>query len=125
MRGILDTSVLIREGRAGLADREGTFAISVLTIAELHLGAVMARSTRVRSLRTARLAFVEQTFEALPVDRRISVKYGEIAAETRRLAKRPHVIDALIAATAIVHGVPLFTADDDFDRIPGVEVVKI
>ena len=123
--GILDTSVLIREGRHGLADRDGAFAISVMTIAELHMGAAMARSTRIRSLRIARLALIEQSYEALPIDRRISIKYGEIAAATRRLSSRPHVVDGLIAATAIVHGLPLLTADDDFDRIPGVEVVKI
>ena len=123
--GILDTSVLIREGRVGLADREGTFAISVMSIAELHKGAVVARSIRMRSLRTARLAHVEQLFEALPIDRLIAIKYGEIAAGTQRLSSRPHVADGLIAATAMVYGVPLYTTDDDFDRIPGLEVVKL
>jgi predicted nucleic acid-binding protein len=51
--------------------------------------------------------------------------YVLLLARTRRLQARPHVIDGLIAATALVHGVPVITADDDFDTIPGPEVVKI
>lgn len=123
--GLLDTSVLVPIDGEGLADRPGTFAISVLSIAELHKGIAGARGTRQRAGRVARLALIEQLFEALPVDRRVAVKYGEIAARTRRLAQPPHVIDGLIAATAIVHGVPVITRDRDFDRIPGVRVVRV
>jgi predicted nucleic acid-binding protein len=30
-----------------------------------------------------------------------------------------------IAATAIAHGLPLVTQDDDFDAVPGLELVKL
>ena len=123
--GILDTSVLIDPSPDSIAPREGMFAISVLTLAELHKGTVTARSTRIRAERTARLGLIEQTYQALPIDRRIAIKYGEIAARTNRLQRRPHVIDGLIAATAIVHGVPVYTRDDDYDLIPGVVVVRL
>lgn len=123
--GLLDTSVLVPLDAAGLIDRPGTYAISVLSIAELHKGIAGASGARQRAERVARLALIEQLFEALPLDRRIAVKYGEIAARTRRLEHPPHVIDGLIAATAIVHGVPVVTRDDDFDRIPDVKVVRV
>lgn len=61
----------------------------------------------------------------MPIDRRIAVKYGEVAARTQRLEHRPHIVDGLIAATAIVLDVPVYTRDQDFDRIPGVQVVKV
>jgi predicted nucleic acid-binding protein len=124
MDAILDTSVLIAEDGEGL-ELPGTYAISVLSVAELHRGAVGARSVRVRALRVARLTLVEELYEALPVDRRVAIKYAEIAATMHHLANRPHVIDGLIAATAIVHGLAVCTRDEDFDRIPGLEVVKV
>lgn len=61
----------------------------------------------------------------IPIDRRVAVKFGEIAAMSLRLDNRSHVIDGLIAATAIVLGVPVLTRDHDFDGIPGVEVVIV
>ena len=122
IQGILDTSVLIARARRDLEGREGDYAISVMSVAELHKGAIRARSARDRAARIARLALVEQTFEAIPVDRRIAVKFGEIAATTQRLANRPHVIDGLIAATAIVLGVPVVTRGHDFDDVPGLDV---
>ncbi len=123
--GIVDTSVLIATDEQSFEERQGDYAISVMSVAELHKGAVRARSPRERAARIARLAVVEQTYEVVPIDRRIAVKFGEIAATTLRLANRPHVIDGLIAATAIVLGVPVLTRDHDFDRIPGLEVVIV
>lgn len=124
MDAILDTSVLIAETEEGL-ELPGIYGVSVMSIAELHRGAVTARTAAIRSRRVARLALVEELYETLPIDRRIAVKFGEIAATTSRLANRPHVIDGLIAATAIVLGVPVLTRDHDFDRIPGLEVVIV
>jgi predicted nucleic acid-binding protein len=123
--GILDTSVLIAGVADTLGEREGVYAISVISLAELHRGAVGARSARQRSTRTARLALVESTYLALPVDRRVAIKYGELSARTHHLSNRPHVIDGIIAATALVHRVPVLTYDDDFDRIPDLDVVKL
>jgi predicted nucleic acid-binding protein len=33
--------------------------------------------------------------------------------------------DSWIAATAIAHGLPVATQDDDYDEVPGLEVVKL
>ena len=83
------------------------------------------RRARANEPRGSRLAVVEQTFEAIAVDRRVAVKFGEIAATTQRLTNRPHLIDGLIAATAIVLGVPVFARDHGFDAIPGLDVVIV
>ena len=106
MDAILDTSVLIAESEAGLK-LPGVYGISVMSLAELHRGAVTASSAAIRARRVARLALVEELYATLPVDRQVAVKYGEIAA------------------TAIVLGLPLLTRDHDFDRIPELEVVIV
>lgn len=124
MDAILDTSVLIAETEEGLR-LPGIYGVSVMSIAELHRGAVTAPSASIRSRRVSRLALVEELYRALPIDRRVAVRYGEIAATTQRLANRPHVVDGLIAATAMVHEIPVFTRDHDFDRIPGLDVVIV
>lgn len=125
MDGIIDTSVLIQDSDAALGSRRGDFGISVLSIAELHAGTINARSVRERAERMARLTAVEQLYDSYPVDRRMALKYAQIASSTSRRQRRPHVIDGLIAATALVLGVPVLTRDDDFDRMPGVDVVKV
>lgn len=33
--------------------------------------------------------------------------------------------DSWIAATAIAHGIPVATQDDDYDDVPGLDVVKL
>jgi predicted nucleic acid-binding protein len=35
------------------------------------------------------------------------------------------LLDALIAATAMVEGIPLITQDRDYEAIPGVDVIVI
>ncbi len=123
--GLVDTSVLIAGAPELLGEREGVFGISVMSLAELHRGAVNARSARLRSYRISRLSQIEATYQAFPIDRRVAIRYGELSARTHHLANRPHVVDGLIAATAITLGVPVYTLDNDFDRIPGLDVVKV
>ena len=33
--------------------------------------------------------------------------------------------DSWIAATALAHGLPVATQDDDYDQVPGLQVVKL
>lgn len=100
-------------------------SISALTLCGLHHGALFAEE-RQRSFRLATLVAVERTFEALPVDARVAPHYGRLLSNARRKhGARPRTGDALIAATAISHGLPLYTRDRDFERldIPGLIVV--
>ena len=62
----------------------------------------------------------------LPVDDAVAPRYGRLVAEARRLhGARPRLADALIAATAIAHRLPLYARDRDFERIPGPELVLV
>lgn len=123
MRGLLDTSIFIarEQGRpVGRLPDEG--AISVLTLGELHLGVLLARDARTRAQRLRTLATVERTFDAIPVDDEVARVFAEVAAAARRRSRRPKIVDALIAATAIAHGLPLYSQGRDFAEISGVEV---
>ena len=125
-RGLLDTSIFIaREAGRPLGVLPETAAISVVTIAELHLGVLMAHGLGVRSRRLRTLTAVQSAFEAIPIDPAVAGIFAEVVAEARRLGKRPKIMDAWIAATALAHDLPVYTQDRDFEAIPGVRVRRI
>jgi predicted nucleic acid-binding protein len=107
-RAILDTSVVIADGVAPIP---GVLAISAVTLAELHFGVLVAKTSKVRAERLRRLSVLQQHFEALPVDEAVSVSYGRLAAAVIDAGRRPRrrVMDLLIAATAHAHGARLYT----------------
>ena len=126
MRGLLDTSVFVaREQDRPLGELPDEAAISVMTLAELHVGVLVAEDPIVRAQRLRTLTLVERTFDALPVDDQVARRFVEIVAAARRQGHRPTIVDALIAATAIRHDLPLYTQDDDFGSIPGVHAVRM
>ncbi len=102
-----------------------TAAISVITIAELHLGVLMADDPKIRALRLRTLSAVEALFEPLPIDTAVARAFAEIAAEARRQGTRPKIMDTWIAATAMAHNLPVYTQDEDFGAIPQVRVVRV
>lgn len=59
MRVVLDTSVLI--GEAGPASQDEA-AISVVSLAELHFGLLVAADDAARALRAVRLGVIEARF---------------------------------------------------------------
>jgi len=96
-----------------------------VTLAEIGLGVLIAKRLEDRAARLAVLAEIERRFEPLPVDLAVARAYAEIVAAARRRGARPRPFDGLIAATAVVHGVPVYTRDRDFLRLPGVRVELI
>jgi predicted nucleic acid-binding protein len=108
VRAILDTSVLIAADSPPFADE---LAISVVTLTELHYGVLSARDSAERAERLRRLAILEHTFDALPVDDAVARSYGELAAAVGRIGRNPQsrTADLLIAATAHAHGARLYT----------------
>jgi predicted nucleic acid-binding protein len=98
--------------------------VSVVTVAELRIGVLVATDPSVRAVRMRTLSEVE-ALAALPVDDAVARAFAEIVATAREQGRRPKALDALIAATARAHGVSVYTRDDDFDTMPGVEVVHV
>ena len=96
---------------------EGT--ISAITLCELQHGLRVADESELLS-RASTLSFVESTLEVLPIDATVAPHFGRLMATARRVrGKRIGDANALIAATAAAHGLPLYTRDRDFDGIEG------
>ncbi|MFN2526987.1 MAG: PIN domain-containing protein [Actinomycetota bacterium] len=126
MKGLLDTTVLIaREQGRSLEALPEESAISVVTLAELHIGVLMADEPRVRAQRMLSLSEVERNFDALPVDKDVARNFAMIVADARRRGRRPKIMDAWIAATAATHSLPVYTQDVDFDQLANVQVVRV
>jgi predicted nucleic acid-binding protein len=79
----------------------------------------------VRAARQAVLQQVEADFDPIPFDDRAARAFGRVAASLRAAGRtvRARSYDAMIAAIALAHDLPLYTANpDDFAGIDGLEV---
>ena len=127
MRALLDTSFFVatESGRA-LGDMDGVTQteVSVVTLAELTVGVLMANDAD-RPARVATLSAVESTWDPLPIDAEVARQFAHIAAALRASRRRVPILDALIAATAVVEQIPVVTQDRDYHAIPGVEVIRV
>lgn len=121
---LLDTSVLIglEAGRVDDAEVPDGAAISVITLSELHLGVLAADDPDERRHRLTTLLAAERLFEPIPIDDAVARRFAQVVDSLRRRHRRAPVLDALIAATALEHGLTLYTQDSDFVPIEGLPV---
>lgn len=112
--GLLDTSVLIDLDTIDARSLPVRSRISAVTLAELGLGLHTAGAA-VRPLRAERLQRAQEKFTPLPFGvaeaQRFTHMVGLVVALGR--SPRPRRQDLMIAATASVHGLPLFTRNPD------------
>ena len=128
-RGLLDTSTVILLGRVDdptqLPDDS---VVSAITLAELSVGPLVADSDNERAARQAHLQQAESDFEVVPFDAASARAFGSVAASLRASGRKPaaRAYDALIAATAIAHDLPLYTANPaDFVGIDRLDVRRV
>jgi predicted nucleic acid-binding protein len=129
--GLLDTSVFIaRETKRPLGDLPDHVAVSVVTIGELQLGVLNAADAVGRARRADTLALA-RTADPIPISEAIMVSWARLVADCRAagIHRMVKLTDALIAATAVEHGLPVVTQDDDYDRIAAahapLRVIKV
>lgn len=127
-RALLDTSFVIALARGEevtLANPPVEAAISAVTLCGLHHGVLVAVDEQ-RPGRLATLIYAERRFGVLPVDERVAPHYGRLLAQAKRAGRRRlATADALIAATAAAHELPLITRDRDFESLAGLDVVLV
>lgn len=102
--------------------------ITAITLAELTVGPLVAASDTERAARQAHLQQAESDFDALPFDAAAARAFGRVAASLRESGRKPAArsYDAMIAATALAHALPVYTCNpDDFSGIDGLEVVAV
>lgn len=128
--GVLDTSVVIDLPAIDEALLPIRATITAVTLAELSQGPHLAATPQERSVRLERLQVVEAVFAApLPFDAAAARRYGSLVARVLEASRavRPRRIDLMIAATAAVHALPLFTRNGaDFEGLrDAVDVVVV
>jgi predicted nucleic acid-binding protein len=125
---ILDTSVLIaREGDRPLKRQlPDQVAVSVVSLAELELGVLVAADADTRAQRLRTLSDLRALGGTLPIDERTASAYAQLAAASLAAGRKPRVHDTWIAATALVNHTEVWTQDADFsDFAAAVPVVRV
>lgn len=128
-QGILDTSTVILLPRLRDATKLPVVpTITAVTLAELSVGPLVAQTDAERAARQAHLQQAEADFDPLPFDAAAARAFGQVAADLRRAGRKAsaRAYDALIAATAIARGLPLYTVNpDDFSGINQLRLVEV
>ncbi len=129
--GLLDTSVFIaRETKRPLGKLPHRVAVSVVTIGELQLGVLSASDAASRARRADTLALA-RIADPIPISEPVMTSWARLVADCRAagIHRMVKLTDALIAATAIEHGLAIVTQDDDYDRIAAahtpLRVIKV
>jgi tRNA(fMet)-specific endonuclease VapC len=128
-RGVLDTSTVIMLSR--IADANSLPAeplITTVTLAELSVGPLVAKTDQERAARQAHVQQAESDFDPLPFDAPAARAFGRVAASLRRAGREPgaRAYDAMIAATAISNDLPVYTCNPtDFAAVDGLTVIAV
>ena len=127
-RGILDTSTVILLPR--LSDPTLLPAeplITAVTLAELSVGPLVARTDQQRAARQAHLQQAETDFDPIPFDAAAARSFGQVAASLRRIGRKSTTrLRRHDRGHSLANGLPLYTCNpSDFSGIDGLEVVAV
>jgi predicted nucleic acid-binding protein len=129
--GLLDTSVFIaRETGRRLGELPDQVAVSVVTLGELQLGVLAADDDATRARRGDTLALA-RTADPITITEAVMGSWARLVIDCRAVGvhRTVKLTDALIAATAIEHGLPVVTQDDDYAQIarahPALQVISV
>jgi tRNA(fMet)-specific endonuclease VapC len=127
--GLLDTSAVIALPLIVDSDQlPDVPLIAAITLAELSAGPLATDDPVERARRLAQVQQAEADFDPLPFDAAAARAFARVTASYRRAGRRSRArtMDALIAATALANGRPLYTCNPaDFDGIDGLTVRTI
>ena len=129
--GLLDTGIFIaREVARRLGQLPDRVAVSVISLGELELGVLAADDGEVRARRADTLALARES-DPIPLSESVMMAWAHLVNDCRRagLHCTVRLTDALIAATAVAHGLPVVTQDADFDQMANahhlLRVIKV
>lgn len=126
----LDTSFLIdllrgkkrvKELKDELDRTETRLAVAAPSVMELWSGSYQARE---KASDQAKVAELLESLEILPLDGRTAKEAGEIEAQLLEKGIIIQPEDVMIAGIARLHGEKVVTRDEDYVRVPGLQVFK-
>ncbi|MGQ0745113.1 MAG: type II toxin-antitoxin system VapC family toxin [Acidimicrobiales bacterium] len=124
--GLADTSLFIALEQARIIN--GTpperIAVSVVTVAELSLGVLAARTGEQRGQRLKTLRRAE-ALDPLPIGPEVAHSWARLRLSLRDSGRRMPINDSWIAATALDAGIPVVAQDSDYDDVPGLSVIRL
>lgn len=126
--GLLDTSTVILFERLDEDSLPAVPLVSAVTLAELSVGPLVADDDAERAARQARLQQAEADFDPLPFDADAARAFGRVAASLRQAGRKvqARAYDAMIAATALAHDLPLYTVNPaDFQGVADLDLRTI
>lgn len=123
---VIDTNVAIACMNAPLQARRqfapsAVFYLPVIVEGELFFGARKSRRVAENLMRVEH--FVETTHR-LVIDGVVARRFGEVKAQLRAKGTMIPENDVWIAATAMVHMLALVTADNHFESVEGLNVIR-
>lgn len=124
--GVIDTSVVIDLGDLAPGMLPIRPRISTITLAELALGLHTTRLSSERAVRGERIQQAEAGFDPLPFTTSAARRFGQFVGLVKGIGRNPppRRQDLMIAATASVNDLPLFTRNpDDFRGLESVLTV--
>jgi predicted nucleic acid-binding protein len=124
---VLDSSMIIHHTRLG-NKRHSFFLrsllvynpnLSVISIYEIELGAY-------RAGRLSDIAALQVDFKILPLTQEIAQRAASLDADLIRRNRQIGIKDTFIAATCLVHNLPLLTVNvRHFDHIGGLQLIEL
>ena len=129
-RGLLDTAIFIARESGRPIDEDllpDEAATTVITLAELHAGVLVAADTATRAQRLATLESVAD-MHTFRVDEAAARVWAQMRVHLAETGRRVRVNDLWIAAVAAANRLPVVTQDDDFEPVRGVAglaVIKV
>lgn len=126
MTRFLDTSVLIRFERSFRKLRElGEVQIPVIAVGEFSRGIYETENPRLRNRAERFLSRQITAFPIVDFDLAASRAWASLVKALKDAGATMKFGDSLIAAQALAADAAIVTADGDFDRVPGLQLIRL
>lgn len=105
-----------------LSDHEGEFVVDPIILGELRIGILTLPPGRKRTQLGRWFTEVVEAVDCLPWDAAVSRCWAELVVESKRKGRVLPLLDAMIAATALAHGLTVVTRNVQHFKEAGAKV---